>query len=381
MVDKELIRTNLITVNEENTVSQIQNLFSYQRNLIVLNGQKYVGIITETLAYRLNADLSSTKVKNIMQMTPKITGEESAEQIAKLMVESGFKLIPVTDSNDTFRGGVLADDLIKSFSDDLKKINVKTAMTPNPVKISTEATVGQGLALMRKQGVARLLIADGNKIEGIVSLHDIIEKVIKSGFRQRRDKRLGEYKYIADQSIKSIMSDNVKFLNHDANVMQAFSMMVENSFSSVPIMDHGQLVGIVTKEDILKLIAARLQRGPTVFVQISTKNDMRGIDFDKEVISNKIEMLKRKYARFLDNSTITFYIRSSELKSRGRIHFEVRLQVVGPNYKNSIVGEGWGLRSAIINAVVNLERLLQREKETMPRTSEEFVRLLNQILG
>ncbi|MGC8661327.1 MAG: CBS domain-containing protein [Nitrososphaeria archaeon] len=381
MVDKELIKTNLITVNEENTVSQIQNLFSYQRNLIVLNGQKYVGIITETLAYRLNADLSSTKVKNIMQMAPKITGEESAEQIAKLMVESGFKLIPVTDSNGTFYGGVMADDLIKSFSNDLKKINVKTAMTPNPVKINIEATVGQGLALMRKQGVARLLIVDGNKIEGIVSLHDIIEKVIKSGFRQRRDKRLGEYKYIADQSIKSIMSENIKFLNHDANVMQAFSMMVENSFSSVPIMDHGQLVGIVTKEDILKLIAARLEHGPTVFVQISTKNDMRGIDFDKEVINNKIEMLKRKYARFLDNSTITFYIRSSELKSRGRIHFEVRLQIVGPNYKNSIVGEGWGLRSAIINAVVNLERLLQREKETMPRTSEEFVRLLNQILG
>ena len=62
------------------------------------------------------------------------------------------------------------------------------------------------------------------------------------------------------------------------------------------------------------------------------------------------------------------------------MHFEVRLQVVGPNYKNSIIGEGWGLRSAVINAVSNLERLLQKEKETMPRTGEEFVRLLNQIL-
>ncbi|MDG6928106.1 MAG: CBS domain-containing protein [Nitrososphaerota archaeon] len=380
MVSKELIRSNLITVNEESTVSQIQNLFKYQRNLVVLNGQKYSGIISESLAYRLNSDLSAIKVKNIMQKAPRITGDEPPEQVAKLMVESGFKLIPVTDQAGAFVGGVLADDLIKSFLNELKKVNVKTVMTPNPVKISVESTVGQGLALMRKQGVARLLVTDGSKIAGIVSLHDIVEKVIKSGFKQRRDKRLGEYKYMADQSIKSIMSADVKALNHDANAARAFELMMENSFSSVPVIENGQLAGIVTKEDILKQIASRTERGPTVFVQISTKNDMRSIDFDKEIISEKVKGLVRKYAKFLDNSTITFYIRNSELTSRGRIHFEVRLQVVGPNYKNSIIGEGWGLRSAVINAVSNLERLLQKEKETMPRTGEEFVRLLNQIL-
>ncbi len=381
MVNEELIRTNLITVNEESTVSQIQNLFKYQRNLVVLSGQKYSGIITESLAYRLSSDLSAIKVKNVMQNSPKITGKESPEQIAKLMVESGFKLMPVTDSSGTFIGGILADDLIKSFSSDLKKINVKTAMTPNPFKISVEATVGQGLAQMRKQGVTRLLVVDGNKIAGIVSLHDIVEKVIKPGFKQRRDKRLGKYKYIADQSIKSIMSTDVKVLNSNATITQAFDLMVENSFSSVPIIENNQLAGIVTKEDILKQIATRLELGPTVFIQISTKSNMQGVDFDKEVISEKVKTLVKKYARFLANSTITFYIRNNELKSRGRLHFEVRLQVVGPNYKNSIVGEGLGLRSAINNAVVNLERLLQKEKETTPRTGYEFVRLLNQILG
>ncbi|MDG6935385.1 MAG: CBS domain-containing protein, partial [Nitrososphaerota archaeon] len=115
MVSKELIRSNLITVNEESTVSQIQNLFKYQRNLVVLNGQKYSGIISESLAYRLNSDLSAIKVKNIMQKAPRITGDEPPEQVAKLMVESGFKLIPVTDQAGAFVGGVLADDLIKSF--------------------------------------------------------------------------------------------------------------------------------------------------------------------------------------------------------------------------------------------------------------------------
>ncbi|MEM0123550.1 MAG: CBS domain-containing protein [Conexivisphaerales archaeon] len=381
MVNKELIRTNLITVNEESTVSQIQNLFKYQRNLVVVNGQRYAGIITESLAYRFNSDLSVTKIKNIMQKAPKITGKESPEQIAKLMVESGFKLIPVADPDDIYQGGVLGDDLIKNFSNYLAKINLKVAMTPNPVKINIKTTVGQGLALMRKHGVGRLLVMDGNKLVGIVSLHDIVEKVIKSNFKQRRDKRLGEFKYIADQGIKSIMSTDVKTLNHDLNVAQAFELMVENSFSSVPVMENGQLVGIITKEDILKQIAIPPEYGTRIFVQISTKNDMQNIDFDREVINEKVKNLIRKYAKFLNNSTITFYIRNSELKGRGRMHFEVRLQVVGPNYKNSIIGEGWGLRSAIINAVSNLERILQREKETMPRTGEEFVRLLNEILG
>ncbi len=381
MIDKGLIRTNLITVNEENTVSQIQNLFKYQRNLVVLSGQKCVGIITESLAYRLSSDPSTMKVKNLMQSPPRILGEESPEQVAKLMVESGIKLIPVTDSSGVFIGGILADDIIKFFLNDLKKINVKKAMTPNPFTIGLDTTLGQALSYMRKNGITRLVVVDGNKAVGIVTLHDIIEKVIKPSYRQRRDKRLGEYKHLTNQSIKSIMSADLKTLGANSSVADVFDIMQANSFSSVPIIENGKLIGIVTKEDILKQIALRLESGPAVFVQISKKSNMQGIDFDREMIIEKVKLLMKKYSKFLDNSTITFYIRNNEVKSRGRLFFEVRLQVVGPNYKNSIVGDGFGLRNAINNAVGNLKRLLQKEKETLPYSEYEFTRLLNQILG
>ena len=122
MIDKGLIRTNLITVNEENTVSEIQSLFNYQRDLVVLSGQRCVGIINESLAYRLNMDPSTTKVKNLMQRPPKASGEESPEQVAKLMVESGLKLIPVADANDVYIGGILADDIIELLINDLRVI-------------------------------------------------------------------------------------------------------------------------------------------------------------------------------------------------------------------------------------------------------------------
>jgi len=381
MIDKRLIRTNLITVNEENTLSEIQSLFKYQRDLVVLSGQRCVGIINESLAYRLNMDPSTTKVKNLMQRPPKISGEESPEQAAKLMVESGLKLIPVTDASDVYIGGILADDIIKFFLNDLKMINVKNAMTPNPFTIDQDATLGQALSYLRKNNISRLIVMDGNKPVGIVTLHDIIEKVIKPSFRQRRDKMLSDYKRLSDQSIKGIMSTDLKILDASSSVADAFDLMQANSFSSVPIIEKGKLIGIITKEDILKQIALRQESGPVVFVQISKKGNLQEIEIDKNMIVEKVKLLIKRYSKFLENSTITIYIRSNEIKSRGKLFFEVRLQVVGPNYRNSIVGEGFGLRNAINNAINNLERLLQKEKETTPYNEYAFTRILNQILG
>jgi CBS domain-containing protein len=57
--------------------------------------------------------------------------------------------------------------------------------------------------------------------------------------------------------VKDIMSRNVIALPPDAPVMDALRIMSTRDIGRVPILDNSQLVGIVTRNDIMKVMELR----------------------------------------------------------------------------------------------------------------------------
>jgi CBS domain-containing protein len=54
--------------------------------------------------------------------------------------------------------------------------------------------------------------------------------------------------------IKDIMTTNVIFCNPDDLVKDASRLMRENNVSGIPIVDEGKVLGIITENDILRLL-------------------------------------------------------------------------------------------------------------------------------
>ena len=52
--------------------------------------------------------------------------------------------------------------------------------------------------------------------------------------------------------VKEVMRTNVVFISSETKMTEAKNIMMENKFSKLPVVDYGKLVGIVTKNDLLK---------------------------------------------------------------------------------------------------------------------------------
>ena len=145
-----ILKKDVITVDKNSTISEIQDLFEKQRDLIVVSNETfYEGIINESLAYKINYDPTTTKVKTLMKVAPKLSGNENVEVVSKLMVESGFKTLPYVLQDGSLGGGVFADDVILQSRSVFRNLAVKDVMTPDPVTLEIDSTIGQLLSTMR----------------------------------------------------------------------------------------------------------------------------------------------------------------------------------------------------------------------------------------
>lgn len=52
--------------------------------------------------------------------------------------------------------------------------------------------------------------------------------------------------------VKEVMRTNVISVSSDVNVTEAKDLMNRNNISKLPVIDHGKLVGIITKNDLLQ---------------------------------------------------------------------------------------------------------------------------------
>ena len=52
--------------------------------------------------------------------------------------------------------------------------------------------------------------------------------------------------------VKEVMRTNVVFVSSDTKATDAKNLMSENKVNKLPVVDHGKLVGIITRNDLLK---------------------------------------------------------------------------------------------------------------------------------
>ena len=62
---------------------------------------------------------------------------------------------------------------------------------------------------------------------------------------------------IAATTVAQAMTPNPVTVRPDTNIEEVAALMVDNNFHTIPVVDEGELVGIVGKEDILRTLIPR----------------------------------------------------------------------------------------------------------------------------
>ena len=144
-------------------------------------------------------------------------------------------------SSQSRRIRAAAEELRGDSSTDVLRTKLREFKIPNPVSIGPTATIREAAELMEEHKVSSLLITVGDQLEGIVTDRDLRGRVVAKGL----DITL---------PITEIMTLRPRTVNSETLAFEAMLIMAEMRIHHLPIVDEGQLTGIVTTADVMRLL-------------------------------------------------------------------------------------------------------------------------------
>lgn len=128
---------------------------------------------------------------------------------------------------------------------------VKDWMTPNPICITPETTLPEAHRIMKEHNIRRLPVVKDGKLLGIITRGDV------RGAEPSEATSLSffELNYLLSRlTVDRIMTHNPITIRPDETVYDAARLMLQNKIAGLPVVERGQLVGILTESDIFRMI-------------------------------------------------------------------------------------------------------------------------------
>jgi CBS domain-containing protein len=120
-------------------------------------------------------------------------------------------------------------------------IKIIDAMTTNPAYISPEESVHNCVKKMINENVGSMLVVEEGKLFGIVTERDMLNKVIAKDID------------IKKTSIKDVMSKKPIHAEPDLDIYDAMILMRLEEIRRLPVVDKGNVIGVLTQKDILSI--------------------------------------------------------------------------------------------------------------------------------
>ena len=128
-------------------------------------------------------------------------------------------------------------------------MNVRDLMTTNPITVGPETPVLDARQLMIDKRFRHVLITDGPKLLGIVTDRDIRLNLPSPA----TSLSVWEINYLlARLTVASVMTKSLVTVSPRQDTREAALLMLDHKIGALPVVDGGQLVGIITETDLLR---------------------------------------------------------------------------------------------------------------------------------
>ena len=114
---------------------------------------------------------------------------------------------------------------------------VRDIMTPDPVGVYYEQTVAEAARVMRDAGVGAVLVVSGESLSGMVTDRDLVIRGLAEGAGP-------------DSPVGPLCSEKLVGVDADADLADAERLIREHAVRRLPVIDGGQIVGIVSLGDL-----------------------------------------------------------------------------------------------------------------------------------
>jgi len=114
---------------------------------------------------------------------------------------------------------------------------VRDVMTPGPIGMDYHQSVGEAARTMRDWGVGAILVVSNGSLYGLITDRDLVVRAVA----EERG---------ADEPVGPLSSGNLIGVDADADVHEAMRLMRQHGVRRLPVLEDGQVAGIVSLGDL-----------------------------------------------------------------------------------------------------------------------------------
>lgn len=108
--------------------------------------------------------------------------------------------------------------------------------------VGKAVTVAEAVREMNEKGVGALLVMDGRRAAGIFTERDVLRRIVDVD----KDPAL--------LRVSEVMTRQLVTVSPETRIEEAMSLMTQRRFRHLPVMEAGEIVGMVSSGDLMRWI-------------------------------------------------------------------------------------------------------------------------------
>lgn len=284
-IELKSITKTPITISPNTNILDARDMLLRYRigRLVVKLGEKAIGIITEkdiakSVSVFSGKPIEKILVKDVMAkelVTIQLTS--SIYDCAKQMKTHNISSVIIQDKRENLVGIITKMDLVSTFlAQSTASLKISKIMTKKVITVSTEDSVFEVQSVLFNNKISRVVVTKNKKPVGIITYRDFIpaktfnlqkeftdpvERDEISSNPQLNEFNVTKMSYLLTFSAKDIMTNELIITYPDNDVYTAAILMIRHGISGIPVIRNQKLVGIITKSDIVNVLASKGKLG------------------------------------------------------------------------------------------------------------------------
>lgn len=149
-------------------------------------------------------------------------------------------------------------------------LTAKDIMTSDLITVSPDTEIAHAAKLLLEKHINGAPVVDKEgKLVGIICQSDLIAQqkglptpsifTILDGFIPLKSMKYFEkaVQKISAITVADVMTQTLITVRAETNIEELAGLMVDKNLHTIPVVDEGELVGVVGKEDVLRTIASK----------------------------------------------------------------------------------------------------------------------------
>jgi len=365
---EEVMTRDVVTVKIGDTISKAISKMQehgFHELPVVNEKNELIGFVNYRILIRRKSISLYSRVENVMVKPPTLEPEATIVDAVKMMIDAGYRSIPVVKKNNKLVGIISRTDIIRLVPKitSVASIPVEDVMTSEPEVVEENSPVEYALDLMRKLGEMSAPVVDENRrLSGIIHMKDIAKAIWREKDRASLGELAGEKRKI-EILVKEIMGNPI-YVEEESTLGDAVEEMIKYHSSICGVVDKNMRpIGIISQRDVIEAVM-RKGKQEGVFVQIT------GLDLeDMEpymVIYDMVEAFLKKINRFKEfkPQLLTFHVEEHHLTGK-EIKYSVRARLTTDKKLFFARSYDWNMYRAFKDVLEILERNVKKERERL----------------